>query len=148
MVLTMAASCGSIGPAQSAPEQAPVRSVMVAGNGDLDACLSTSFVKPLKSGGYLSVRAGPGVRSREIDRLRPGDAVWNCDSAGPWAGVVYRAGADLAGRGDRLRSRPQRHPPFRKGVNVTSKRDEQSIPYGQGSHSWACGLPLGRFLKG
>jgi hypothetical protein len=80
------------GPAQSAPAPAPLRPVMVAGNDDLDACLSTSFVKPLKPGSFLSVRAGPSVRSREIDRLRPGDAVWNCDSAGDWAGVVYRAG--------------------------------------------------------
>jgi hypothetical protein len=92
MILAMVAASAMIGPVQSAPAGAPLRPVMVAGNDDLDACLSTSFVKTLKPGSFLSVRAGPSVKSREIDRLRPGDAVWNCDSAGDWAGVVYRAG--------------------------------------------------------
>ncbi len=67
-----------------------VRRVMVAGNGDMDACLSTSFVRNLKPGAYLSVRAGPDTRSKEIGHLRPGHAVWNCDSAGEWVGIVYR----------------------------------------------------------
>jgi hypothetical protein len=69
-----------------------VRRVMVSGNGDLDTCLSTSFVREMKPGGFLSVRAGPSPHAKEIARLRPGNAVWNCDSAGEWVGIVYRPG--------------------------------------------------------
>jgi len=40
---------------------------------------------------YLSVRAGPGVRERELDRLRSGALVMVCDETanGAWLGVVY-----------------------------------------------------------
>lgn len=76
-------------PAVSKPAKPTVRPVMVAGNGDLDACMSTSSVKPLKPGSFLSVRAGPSVKAKEIARLRSGDAVWNCDDAGAWVGVVF-----------------------------------------------------------
>lgn len=76
-------------PAVSKPAKPAGRQVMVAGNGDLDACMSTSSVKQLKPGSFLSVRAGPSVKAKEIARLRPGDAVWNCDDAGSWVGVVF-----------------------------------------------------------
>ncbi len=66
---------------------------MVAGNGDLDTCLTTSLVKELRPGAFLSVREGPGVHTREIARIYSGQAVWNCDSAGAWAGIVYRPGS-------------------------------------------------------
>jgi hypothetical protein len=78
-------------PAVSKPAKTGVRPVMVAGNGDLDACMSTSSVKPLKPGSFLSVRAGPSIKAKEIARLRSGDAVWNCDDAGAWVGVVFNA---------------------------------------------------------
>lgn len=71
------------------PTHSPGRPVMVAGNGDLDTCLSTSFVKYLKSNSFLSVRAGPSVKSKDIARLHAGDAVWNCDDASDWVGIVY-----------------------------------------------------------
>lgn len=32
------------------------------------------------------------MKSREIGRIRPGHAVWNCDSSGEWVGIVYRLG--------------------------------------------------------
>lgn len=46
---------------------------------------------------YLSVRAGPGVRERELDRLRNGTMVLICDRAanGAWLGVVYSRLADI-----------------------------------------------------
>lgn len=78
-------------PAVSKPAKQTVRPVMVAGNGDLDACMSMSSVKPLKPGSFLSVRAGPSVKAKEIARLRSGDAVWNCDDAGAWVGVVFNS---------------------------------------------------------
>jgi hypothetical protein len=71
------------------PAQSQARLVMVAGNGDFDACLSTSFIKKLKPNSFLSVRAGPSLKAKETARLPSGDAVWNCDAAGVWVGIVY-----------------------------------------------------------
>lgn len=62
---------------------------MVAGHRDFDACLSTSFVRPLNPGAYLSVRAGPSPRAGEVARISSGHVVWNCDDAGEWVGIVY-----------------------------------------------------------
>jgi hypothetical protein len=86
------------------PSSPLAQPVMVAGHEDLDACLSTAFVKPLepKGQGYLSVRAAPNIRAKEVDRLRSGHVVWDCDSGGKgeWIGIVYhptqRSSDDMA----------------------------------------------------
>jgi hypothetical protein len=71
----------------------PRRPVTIRSDPNLDACLDTGEVRGLNPHGqnYLSVRAAPGVRAREMDRLRSGQEVVICDDAGngQWWGVVY-----------------------------------------------------------
>ena len=68
--------------------QVPVR---VGGEADLDACGGLGEVSGLDPAGdaFLSVRAGPGRRYAERDRLGEGRRIWLCDERGPWIGVVY-----------------------------------------------------------
>lgn len=72
------------------------RAVMVAGNGDLDACLSTATVRELKPArmAFLSVRAAPNIKAPEADRIRAGHVVWDCDVSPDWqwVGIVYHPG--------------------------------------------------------
>jgi Bacterial SH3 domain len=46
-------------------------------------------VKNLKQGHYLSVRSGPGVKYRKVDRLKPGAEVYICDERGGWLQIFY-----------------------------------------------------------
>ncbi|MCW1402556.1 hypothetical protein OKA06_09525 [Novosphingobium sp. MW5] len=85
----------------AAPAAGPApRAVKVGGDADYDACGSVHKVVGLKKNGdnFLSVRASPSVKGRELDRLRMGRMVWSCDSTeeGDWIGVVYerRPGQD------------------------------------------------------
>jgi hypothetical protein len=57
---------------------------------DLDPC-GLGVVKGLKAGGdgFLSVRARPSAKGRELDRLRNGDEVYICADKGDWIGIVY-----------------------------------------------------------
>lgn len=69
---------------------------LTLGGDDMDACSSNGVVAGLKAGGgdFLVVRAGPGSSHAEIDRLRDGEAVFLCTSAGEWHGVVYGGGRE------------------------------------------------------
>ncbi|WP_275230113.1 hypothetical protein [Novosphingobium album (ex Liu et al. 2023)] len=71
--------------------------VRIGGAAELDACGSLARVARLKRGGenFLSVRARPSPRARELDRLGPGRLVWICDAAmdGAWTGIVYAPAA-------------------------------------------------------
>lgn len=78
------------GSAWAAPKPQPV---MIGGNDDLDACLSTGEVRGLNPNGdgFLSVRAAPTAKAAERDRVRNGQSLWLCDESadGSWIGVVY-----------------------------------------------------------
>jgi hypothetical protein len=67
---------------------------------------------------FLSVRAGPGVRERERDRLHNGTVVMICDRAanGAWLGVIYGPGhnQDCLIRQTDMRRLPY-HGPCRSG---------------------------------
>jgi uncharacterized protein YgiM (DUF1202 family) len=43
----------------------------------------------VKTGSYLSVRSGPGVRFARVDRLQAGRTVYICDEHGEWYKVCY-----------------------------------------------------------
>lgn len=77
----------------SAAAAQPSRPVLIQSDPNLDSCPSTGEVRGLNPRGdnYLSVRAAPGARARETDRLRPGQEVLICDDVGngQWRGVVY-----------------------------------------------------------
>lgn len=91
------------------------RAVTVAYDPDIGACPDNGRVHGVASrrDNYLSVRAGPGVRERELDRLRNGTLVLICDDAGNgWLGVVYNRSGNqdcLIGQTDTQR-RPYRGP--------------------------------------
>jgi hypothetical protein len=65
--------------------------VLVGGESDLDACLSLGQVVGLDPAGdnFLAVRAGPGSKNAELDRLGPKRLVTVCDERGRWLSVVY-----------------------------------------------------------
>jgi hypothetical protein len=69
------------------------RPVMVGGEAEFDACGGVHKVTGLKAKGdnFLSVRAAPSVKGKELGRLKMGQLVWSCDTAqeGEWIGVVY-----------------------------------------------------------
>ena len=102
--------------AAAAAAIAAPRPVLVGADPKLGTCPNIGEVHGLNSrrDNYLSVRAGPGVRERELDRLRSGTLVLICDDAGngAWLGVVYnrRGNEDcLIGQTD-MRRRPYRGP--------------------------------------
>lgn len=72
---------------------------MIGGTPDLDACPSTFTVTGLNPRGdnYLSLRAAPSTKAREMARLRPGQVVWACDETadGNWTGVLVAPGDDI-----------------------------------------------------
>jgi hypothetical protein len=75
--------------AMAQPGNRPVRYGL---NGpDLDGCTPYSEISGLNPRGdnFVSVRAAPTVRARELDRLGPGRKVWICEEVSGWAGIVY-----------------------------------------------------------
>ncbi|HEX8642311.1 MAG TPA: hypothetical protein VF702_00185 [Allosphingosinicella sp.] len=78
--------------AAAAAAIAAPRPVLIASAGSGN-CVVTGEVVGLngRRDNYLSVRAGPGVRERELDRLRSGALVIVCDetASGAWLGIVY-----------------------------------------------------------
>lgn len=83
------ATAGSVGrPAMAGASGA--RPVYHGGAGD---CLEAATVRGLNPGGdnYLSVRAAPNRRARELGRLREGHFVWFCRGSvvADWVGVIY-----------------------------------------------------------
>ncbi len=76
--------------------------VMIGGDSDQDACggvLEVAHLNP-RGDNFLTVRASPSATAREIDRLKPGFAVWGCDESADhqWIGIVY-IGKKLNGDG-------------------------------------------------
>lgn len=72
--------------------------VLVGGNRDLDACLSSAHVAGVRT--FLAVRGGPGASYPQLDALREGDQVYLCGNASEdsqWVPVVYVPGG---GEGD------------------------------------------------
>jgi hypothetical protein len=99
----------SIAMASQAPAQPPRVPVPIAGGDDYPACSTATIMNLRRADGFLSVRAGPSAREREIARLRNGDAVFACVRRGNWFGIVFerpgrRTGCDV----DRAR-RAARH---------------------------------------
>ena len=68
--------------------------VRYGGEATLDACAGSGWVSGLNPRGdnYLSVRAAPTTRGRELARLGPGTDVIICDERGRWLGIVYGGG--------------------------------------------------------
>jgi uncharacterized protein YraI len=65
---------------------------VVVGQGpDTDACGSVAQVSGLdpKGANLLSVRSGPGVRHRRVDRVPTGQMIWVCGRQDRWLAVVY-----------------------------------------------------------
>lgn len=82
------------GAAASAAVAQPSRPVIVGPPGPhARICLSLAEVTGLNRRGdnFLSVRAAPNVRARELDRLEPDRAVLICSYSRDrkWAGIVY-----------------------------------------------------------
>ena len=98
------------------PPQRTTTPVIVGQNGpELDACGALGRVRRLNARGdnFLSVRAGPSTKAREIGRLRSGDLVYICSDNGGWMGVVHEGGKVDTGCGVTApvaRERPYRGP--------------------------------------
>jgi hypothetical protein len=97
------------------------RSVMIGSDGpDAAACRAIGAVSGLNRRGdnFLSVRAGPHVRARELARLRPGRRIDVCDRTedGRWLGIVYGKPGEDCGV-DAPASRPQ---PYQAGWSCRS----------------------------
>lgn len=97
---TMIAIASLAAAASAASAQRP-RPVMVGGGGsNVDVCPASGEVRGLNPRGdnFLSVRAAPNLRAREVGRLRSGEEVIVCDNTGDkkWWGVisVRRPGQD------------------------------------------------------
>lgn len=92
------------------------RPVMIGSDGpDAVACRAIGAVSGLNPRGdnFLSVRAGPDVRARELARLRPGRRFDVCDRTADkrWLGIVYGKPGEDCGV-DAPASRPQ---PYQAG---------------------------------
>jgi hypothetical protein len=79
----------SIAMTSPALAQAPRVPVPIAGVGDYPACSAATIMNLGPADGFLSVRAGPSARERELARLRNGDAVFACVRRGNWFGIVF-----------------------------------------------------------
>lgn len=78
------------------PGRLPSTPILIEAS-DMDACGSNGVVHGLDPAGdgFLSVRASPGSKHRELDRLHNGEAVFICAARGSWLGIVYtRRGGD------------------------------------------------------
>jgi len=83
--------------------------VMTGGATDSDACGTSGKVIGLdpQGDGFLAVRSGPGVGYRRIAKLRNGDEVFMCATAGNWIGIVFSPEKKDCGTGT---PRPKREP--------------------------------------
>lgn len=82
--------------------QTPRVAVPISGGGSdgYPACSTATIMNLDPADGFLSVRAGPSARERELARLRNGDAVFACARRGNWFGIVFeppgrRTGCDV-----------------------------------------------------
>lgn len=114
MGIALAAAIGLLATATATSAQGnrPVR--MGLDGADFDACTPYSQITGLDRRGdnFVSVRAGPGARARELDRLGPGRLVWSCETVGGWTGIVYGPRRSLGCGVERTvpRARPYRGP--------------------------------------
>ena len=88
---------GAVLLATAAGAQSGNRPVRVGlGGGDFDGCQVYAEVSGLNPRGdnFLSVRAAPGARAAELDRLGPGRRIWLCEVeiVPGWTGIVYGPG--------------------------------------------------------
>lgn len=90
-LLVVGAMVGSVSAVGNSANAQAARAVTIGGDGTSDACPSVARVTGLKRGGdnFLSVRAGPGSKHREMDRLGPKAQFHVCEEKGDWMGVVY-----------------------------------------------------------
>ena len=81
----------SLATTSPAPAQAPRVPVPVRGADPVaDFGCSTATIYNLQgTDGFLSVRAGPSRRERELARLHDGDPVFACVRRGDWFGIVF-----------------------------------------------------------
>jgi hypothetical protein len=98
-------ACSALMLALPVRAEAPLaRPVLVGGYGELDACPSMGAIIPLRKGGdgYVSVRAAPSRKARELDRLTSGRELLLCQESddGEWVGVIYPGPFGDAGPGD------------------------------------------------
>jgi hypothetical protein len=99
---TWVASQPATGMAPPTFAPAPRVPVPIAGGEDYPACSTATIMNLGRADGFLSVRAGPSARERELARLRNGDAVFACVRRGNWFGIVFarpgqREGCDVDG---------------------------------------------------
>jgi len=73
---------------------------------DMDACGGYGEVHNLDPNGdnYLSVRARPSSKGRELDRLSLGTGVSMCTLEGRWVGIVYSKNGQDCGVGSPVSS--------------------------------------------
>ncbi len=89
----LAALCGLAANAASAIGQVPV---VVGGKPRGDNCTSFGYqmgrVVALRHGAFLSVRAGPARKERELGRLSSGQPLFICSNAvnKDWIAIIYR----------------------------------------------------------
>jgi hypothetical protein len=106
MLLPVAILIGTMSPAFA---RAPRIPVPIAGGGDYPACSTATIMNLGPADPFLSVRAGPSAREREIARLRNGDGVFACVRRGQWFGIVFAHPGRRTGCGvDRSRPRTER----------------------------------------
>jgi hypothetical protein len=70
------------------------RPVIIGSEEGLDACMGFAEVVGAKSG-LASVRSGPGMGYREIDRLKVGQFAYVCGGTSGWISVVYGKPAQM-----------------------------------------------------
>ena len=87
----------SIAMALPAFAQAPRVPVPIAGGDDYPACSPAPIMNLGPADRFLSVRAGPSARERELARLRNGDAVFACVRRGNWFGIVFQRPGQRSG---------------------------------------------------
>jgi hypothetical protein len=117
---TWVASQAAIGMGSPALAQAPRVPVPISGDGSdgYPACSTATIMNLDPAGGFLSVRAGPSARERELARLRNGDAVFACVRRGNWFGIVFE------------------HPGRRTGCNVDGARRAERAYSGPCRSGW------------
>jgi hypothetical protein len=105
-----------IGAAAGAAEVADVP-VDVGGDPSQDACVTLGTVVGLDPRGdnFLSVRSGPNVQFRRLDRITTGQHVWICGSNGNWYSIVYSRTEDDCGVASPISERREYVGPCRRG---------------------------------
>jgi hypothetical protein len=83
----------------SAQVAKPREPVPLYADSDLPPCSTATIANLEARDGFLSVRAGPSRRERELARLSNGDAVFACVRDGDWFGIVFERPGENTGCG-------------------------------------------------